>query len=47
MPNHFHMRLRTRNTPIALVVRQLLSSYAGRVEGTHLILSFCNMTSFR
>ena len=47
MPKHFHMLLRTGNTPTARVVRQLLSGYAGRLEGTHLTLSFCNLTSFR
>jgi REP element-mobilizing transposase RayT len=35
MPNHFHMLLRTRNTPIARVVRQLLSGYAGRFSRVH------------
>ena len=30
MPNHFHLLLRTGNTPIARVMRQLLSGYAGR-----------------
>ena len=35
MLNHFHMLLRTRNTPIARVVRQLLSVYAGRFNRVH------------
>ena len=30
LPNHFHLLLRTGSTPIARVVRQLLSGYAGR-----------------
>ncbi len=35
MPNHFHLLLRTGNTPIARVMRQLLSGYAGRFNRWH------------
>jgi len=35
MPNHFHLLLRTGNTPIARVMRQLLSGYAGRFNRLH------------
>ena len=35
MPNHIHLLLRTGNTPIARVMRQLLSGYAGRVNRLH------------
>ena len=35
MPNHFLLRLRTGNTPIARVMRQLLSGYAGRFNRLH------------
>jgi putative transposase len=30
LPNHFHLLLRIGNTPIAGVMRQLLSGYAGK-----------------
>jgi len=35
MPNHFHLLLRTGNTPIAGVMRRLLSGYAGRFNRLH------------
>jgi len=35
MPNHIHLLLRTGNTPIARVMRQLLSGYAGRFNRSH------------
>ena len=35
MPNHVHLLLRTGNTPIARVMRQLLSGYAGRFNRLH------------
>ncbi len=35
LPNHFHLLLRTGNTPIAQVMRQLLSGYAGRFNRLH------------
>jgi REP element-mobilizing transposase RayT len=35
MPNHFHLLLRTGNTPIARLMRQLLSGYAGRFNRLH------------
>jgi len=35
MPNHIHLLLRTGNTPIARVMRQLLSGYAGRFNRLH------------
>jgi len=35
MPNHFHLLLRTGNSPIAGVMRQLLSGYAGRFNRLH------------
>jgi putative transposase len=35
MPNHFHLLLRTGNVPIARVMRQLLSGYAGRFNRVH------------
>jgi REP element-mobilizing transposase RayT len=35
LPNHFHLLLRTGNTPIARVMRQLLSGYAGRFNRLH------------
>jgi REP element-mobilizing transposase RayT len=35
LPNHFHLLLRTGNTPIARVMRQLLSGYAGRFNRVH------------
>ena len=35
MPNHFHLLLRTGNTPIARVMRQLLSGYASRFNRLH------------
>jgi REP element-mobilizing transposase RayT len=35
LPNHFHLLLRTGNTPIATVMRQLLSGYAGRFNRLH------------
>jgi hypothetical protein len=34
-PNHFHLLLRTGPTPIARVMRQLLSDYAGRFNRAH------------
>ncbi len=35
MPNHFHLLLRTGNIPIAGVMRQLLSGYAGKANRVH------------
>jgi putative transposase len=35
MPNHFHLLLRTGSTPIARIMRQLLSGYAGRFNRVH------------
>jgi REP element-mobilizing transposase RayT len=35
IPNHFHLLLRTGNAPIAQVMRQLLSGYAGRFNRLH------------
>jgi len=35
MPNHFHLLLRTGNTPIAQVMRRLLSGYVGRFNRVH------------
>jgi REP element-mobilizing transposase RayT len=35
LPNHFHLLLRTGNTPIAGVMRQLLSGYAGKFNRVH------------
>jgi REP element-mobilizing transposase RayT len=35
LPNHFHLLLRTGNRPIAGVMRQLLSGYAGRFNRLH------------
>lgn len=35
LPNHFHLLLRTGNTPIAQVMRKLLSGYAGRFNRLH------------
>jgi putative transposase len=35
MPNHFHLLLRTGSTPIARVMRQLLSGYVGRFNRVH------------
>ena len=35
LPNHFHLLLRTGNTPIARVMRKLLSGYAGRFNRLH------------
>jgi putative transposase len=35
LPNHFHVLLRTGNTSIAVVMRQLLSGYAGRFNRLH------------
>ena len=35
MLNHFHLLLRTGSTPIAQVMRQLLSGYAGRFDRLH------------
>ena len=35
LPNHFHLLLRTGNTPIARVMWQLLSGYAGRFNRLH------------
>jgi putative transposase len=35
MPNHIHLLLRTGNTTIARVMRQLLSGYAGRFNRWH------------
>jgi REP element-mobilizing transposase RayT len=35
MPNHFHLLLRTGNAPIARVMSQLLSGYAGRFNRRH------------
>jgi putative transposase len=35
MPNHFHLLLRTGSAPIARVMRQLLSGYAGRFNRLH------------
>jgi putative transposase len=35
MPNHFHLLLRNGSTPIARVMRQLLSGYAGRFNRLH------------
>jgi REP element-mobilizing transposase RayT len=35
MPNHIHLLLRTGTTPIARVMRQLLSGYAGRFNRLH------------
>jgi REP element-mobilizing transposase RayT len=35
MPNHFHLLLRTGNSPIARVMSRLLSGYAGRFNRRH------------
>jgi REP element-mobilizing transposase RayT len=35
LPNHFHLLLRTGNTPIAQVMRQLLSGYVGKFNRVH------------
>ena len=35
MPNHIHLLLRTGHTPIARVMRQLLSDCAGRLNRLH------------
>jgi REP element-mobilizing transposase RayT len=35
LPNHFHLLLRTGNSPIAQVMRQLLSGYAGKFNRVH------------
>jgi REP element-mobilizing transposase RayT len=35
LPNHFHLLLRTGNTPIAQVMRKLLSGYVGRFNRVH------------
>jgi putative transposase len=35
IPNHFHLLLRTGNVPIARVMSQLLSGYAGRFNRLH------------
>jgi hypothetical protein len=35
LPNHFHLLLRTGTTPIARVMRQLFSGYAGRFNRRH------------
>jgi REP element-mobilizing transposase RayT len=35
MPNHFHLLLRTGNTPSARVMRRLLSGYVGRFNRLH------------
>jgi REP element-mobilizing transposase RayT len=35
LPDHFHLLLRTGNTPVAQLMRQLLSGYAGRFNRLH------------